>query len=64
MTYINLQGYLERNTKSKTNPHATASKRDWWLVKQCSGVTLNSVSFTKEYWEKRVRFKVEIYEGK
>lgn len=61
MTTVNKIGYLTRN--KKTNP------RNWWLVKHHLGrtntgsISLNTITFPKQYIGKKVRFKVEIMEG-
>ena len=64
MAYINKDGYLERQTRPGKNNHAHATKRDWWLPLDFGThlrVDLGKhIRIPKEYWGKRVKFKLEI----
>lgn len=70
MTYINHMGYVERRTKTNKGSNASASTRDWWLVKYaCKDikrkhgfVNMGNLKIPNWYVGKKVRFKIEVVE--
>ena len=67
MAIINAQKYVSRKvtrggktTRGVNKGYDAKSYREWWLGKKI--ISIGHISLNKEYWGKKIRFKLDVEE--